>query len=698
MPTVKKILKSKVLENFFLSFILYLIILLVYAREIVFECRAKSVGYFGDSFGTMWNTSISVQQPFPPWKKTTLFSNAPSGEVFWSADWWSSLFVKLTSYVLGTLAGPVCSYNLVVLFGMLFTACCMWFMIFTLTRHQVISFVAGLGLMFGPFLLAKVNGHLNYVFLGVIPLVLAIALITIQRNRKRNWIILSVISGASCYFDGYLTILIFAIFTLTLIFGLALVKRDKDRAGESPFITLSFFIFLCCISPLLILTFFWTSQESLVQRSYSELFAYSSQTWNYILPGRNNQYYSKYFGAYQDRNLGGSNFSENSLFIGYAFLCSILFYVIYSILNRYDSKRTKTTPFKKDLSILFLIFTALIGIAISIQPMFHIFGLTIPTPSWLIFNLTPSFRTISRWGILTVIGIQGIGAICLVRLLNFLPSLRKTILSTFILLLLLDIGAPKALKLIPSNLSKSPDVYKWIQQNTPKSSIILDVIPFTPDGIPLNWAVIHGRKLANSTRSNSPLNQTLLFPGDQTFRCAAKIKEIDYLVFHPDLFGSDRHINLDGFQKVKDFPFEESSEFSTWTKASIYKLDRTNVSDSYIEYLSGFGMPEIRGIKSFRWINGTTAKLKLNSNKNRLIKLTLESFGVENLTLIQQSNRVVWSGKVPVEGVTIQFEAAPNEVIVIDSRISNKISSLLPSTKDDRVISVGMSNLEIEGC
>jgi hypothetical protein len=698
VPTFKKVPKSKVMENFFLSFILYLIILFVYFKEIVFECRTKSVGYFGDAFGTMWNTSILVQQSFPPWKRTTLFSNAPSGEVFWTADWWSSLFVKLTSYIFGTLFGPICSYNLVVFFGMLFTACCMWFLIFTLTRHQIISFVTGLGLMFGPFMLAKIHGHLNYVFLGVIPLVLAIALMSIQRYTKRNWVILSVVSGVSCYFDGYLTILIFAIFALTVVFGIVLAKNDKSRAGEFSSIILSSFIFLCLISPLLSLTFLWTGQESSVKRSYSELFAYSSEAWHYILPGRNNQYYSKYFGAYQDRNLGGSNFSENSLFIGYAFLISILFYTIYSIITRYGSKLRKSKLFQIDLNIVFLMFIALIGIAISIQPAIHIFGFSIPTPSWLIFNLTPSFRTISRWGILTVIGIQAVGAICLVKVLKLLPSLRKIIISCFILLILLDIGAPRAFTLLPSNLSESPDVYKWIQQNTPKSSIILDVIPFTPDGIPLNWALIHGRRIANSTRSNEPINQTLLFPGDQTFRCVANIKEIDYLVFHPDLFGNDQHIYFDGIQKVKDFPLDEGSEFSPWTKASIYKIDRNNAVNSFIEYLGGFGTAEIRGTKSFRWINGKTAYLNLKSSEKRFVKFTLESFGVENLTMVKQSNLIVWSGKVPVEGVTIEFEADPNEIITIESRNSNKISALIPSTKDDRVISVGLSNLEIKGC
>jgi hypothetical protein len=439
-------------------------------------------------------------------------------------------------------------------------------------------------------------------------------------------------------------------------------------------------------------------QESLVKRSLSELFAYSSQAWNFILPGRNNQHYSKYFGAYQDRNLGGSNFSENQLFVGYAFLLSIFSYAIYFIVTRRNVKKTKLLAFREDLSVVFLYFIALIGIGISIQPIVHFLGFNFPTPSWLIFNLTPSFRTISRWGILTVIALQGIGAVYLVRLLKLLPSTRKIILSSFILLLLLDIGAPKAFKLLPSNLSKSPDVYKWIKHNTPKNSVILDVIPYSPDGVPLNWALIHGRKVANSTRSNEPLNQTLLFPGDQTFRCAAKMKDIDYLVFHPDLFGIKKPLSPNAFQRVKDFSFKEDSEFSKWTRASIYRVNQVEVSGSFVEYLDGFGMAEARGIKSFRWINGKIANLKLNSNRNRIIKFRLESFGIENFTLIRQNKQVIWSGKVPVEGVTVQVNAIPKKVMVIESRNSNKISSLLPSTKDERIISVGISNLKIEGC
>ncbi len=87
------------------------------------------------------------------------------------------------------LAGPVFSYNLLLVLGPIVTACTAYWAFRRYVDSPVAAGVGGLVFAFSPFLMVHGSGHLHLVLLGLLPVMLVLVDEVLVRRRRRPWLI-----------------------------------------------------------------------------------------------------------------------------------------------------------------------------------------------------------------------------------------------------------------------------------------------------------------------------------------------------------------------------------------------------------------------------------------------------------------------------------------------------------------------------
>jgi len=586
-------------RHFSLALVAFISITLFELRDLQGKCAVNSVGLFGDAYGTMWVNWVQNQQGFPPWKNTTQFVGYPFGENFWTFPWFTSILIRFPQYIVSELFGAICGYNIMVAFGMIFTSLCAWGLVYWLTKNQILSLLAGFMFGFGPFMQSAITGHINYVFIGVYPLLIYL-IFRLKERSTFGRIATGLILGAYSYIDGYYLIPVATSIVFYFIFELFRSFKHFSEDGTKLSISWSFyFSFAMAQLPLFILLkieLASTNFISLPKRDWNELSVYSLKWWHLLSPSPTNMYFGHFYNVWQTERLGGSNFSETGLYAGSVFITVTTILLIKGLLKLLKVRKLNfldSRPSKK--KIIFLFAFLFLGLLLPMRPWVHFFEIRVPFPSGILFHIFPYWRTISRWGILATISIIAIGSIGIADYLKDKSKRIKTlVLPVLIFAVLLDVGVPGSLSPKVEQVTEQSGPYNWVAQNTAQNSVLLDVVPFSVDNFFTGLALTSKRRLVNTINPPSKsIQKELLFPGYSSFTCAVNFVGADYLIIHPRFYNEKKFPEIVGLDKIWENKNFELDRLRDWNYAAIYKSDKS---------------------KNFRYLANFSSDFKLVSN------------------------------------------------------------------------------------
>jgi hypothetical protein len=566
-----------------LPFVVFFAFLLNQFRNVLDldRCSVNTLALYGDGLGTAWSTFIMQQQPFPPWQERTNWASYPEGEAFWTADWWASLLPRLLLYFFSNLFGPICAYNITAFLGISFTAIILLFFLNFVCRNRFVSLLGTCVIVFGPYMTSAIPGHILKLFLGVIPLVLLSSFRFLQTPSKKHLFLLATSAAFASYVDAYYTAMVgLILFCLTIVLF-------KTYPNLRLFIRISPALFwMLSILPLVIAYFTapmgWASEF----RSANELTVYRLKFWHLLLPGPENPFLTKDATSWMANSLGGSNFSETGLYITWTFL-------LFSLLtlfrfrgfrggksNLHNVKVNSNANSQDHVSIMYIwvSFTSVLLVAFLVFSMFPrvaIGALQIPGPARILFELTGTFRTLSRFGIVIVICCVVLGSISLAKFLETSQSLIllrfKQLMAVF--LVVIELGFPVAQMPTVLDIRDVPNSYIWVSKNTPPNSVILDYLPWSIDGLHLGWGVFHQRRLINLWRADSPNpKDDFLQISESEVTCFLQQKGVNYILTHKSYSPILDIDNIQGVNLV--YTFEQSRDlFNLDYSGKVYYVD-----------------------------------------------------------------------------------------------------------------------------
>jgi hypothetical protein len=637
------------------------------------------MGLFGDAYATMWVNWVQLQQGFPPWKNSTNYVSYPFGESFWSFHWFTSLLVRVPQYLFSEFFGAICGYNMMVLTGFMFTSLCTWGLIYWLTKNQFISILAGIMFGFGPFMQSAITGHINYVFIGVYPLLLYLIL-QLSKRSVFGQTLTGIILGAYSYIDGYYFIPAATTVLLYFIYETFLLLKNSNKVRlKSIFRWFFYSAYSLMQVPLLILLLIESSSGQappLPRRDWHELFVYSIKWWHLLMPSNSNMYFGKFYDSWQTQQLGGSNFSETGLYAGAIYIIAtivLLTKTTLTFLMHRNSKIVKLQVFNLSNKNGFILLGFLfLGLLLPMRPWIDFFEVKIPMPSGAFFYFLPSWRTISRWGLLATISIIAIGSIGLSRYISSRKKMRKfVIIALASTMVFVDLGFPKSLNPTINRVAQEDGPYVWIANNTNTDSVILDVVPYSVDGFFAGMALTTQRRLANTLNPpNRSLQSELLNPGHDSFVCSVNYVRADYVIIHPEFYAEKTFPEISGLEKIWQNSNFKKDSFAGWNFAAIYKPLNTKKFQYLVNYSGGYELVRSTGWNSNWELQEGPGMIKLHQiSKENVVqpKILIKSNSNNQGVQILQDGLTIWSGNL-VKDVFTQVNLPTTKTLDIEIR------------------------------
>lgn len=465
----------------------------------------------------------------------------PEGEVFWSVDWWASVIPRLLLYFFSNIFGPICSYNVTAILGISFTAIVLLSFLYTICKSRFVSFIGTSVIVFGPYMTSAIPGHLLKLFLGVIPLVLLRSFRFLQIPSKKNLYLLCFSTAFASYVDAYYTAMVGLILVCLTIVLFILYPNLKLYLRVFPAL-----FWILSILPLTVAYFGAPMEWASAFRNSNELIVYRLKFWHLLLPGSENPFLPSDVNRWMFNSLGGSNFSETGLYVTWTFFLCCLFTLFQARAFKRSKKYSQDLQFSSSstlsnhssITYIWVVFTSIVIIVFlvfSMLPQIRIGALLLPGPARILFELTGTFRTLSRFGIVIVICCVALGS---VSLASFLKTSNSFVLSKLkhlmvISVVVLELGFPVAQKTTFLNIQEVPGTYIWVSKNTAADSVILDYVPWSIDGLHLGWGVFHQRRLINLWRANSPdPKDDFLLVSESEVACFLQLRGVNYILTH----------------------------------------------------------------------------------------------------------------------------------------------------------------------
>jgi hypothetical protein len=415
---------------------------------------------------------------------------------------------------------------------------------------------------------------------------------------------------------------------------------------------------------------------ALPRRDWHELFVYSIKWWHLLMPSNSNMYFGKFYDSWQTQQLGGSNFSETGLYAGVIYIIAtivLLTKTALTFVTRRNSRIVKPEILNLSNRTGFILLGfLLLGLLLPMRPWIDFLEVKIPLPSGVFFYFLPSWRTISRWGLLATISIIAIGSIGLAKYISSRKKSRKfAIIALALTAVIVDLGFPKSLNPTMNRVAQEDGPYVWIAKNTNANSVILDVVPYSVDGFFLGMALTSQRRLANTLNPASRSVQSeLLNPVHDSFVCSVNYVQADYVIIHPEFYGEKTFPEISGLEKIWQNSNFTKNSFAGWNFAAIYKPLKTKQFQYLVNYSRGFEL-----VRSSDW--NASWELKEGSGMINLRQISKDDITQPQILLKSNSNNqgvqilqgglTIWSGNL-VKGVFTQVNLPSSKTLDIEIR------------------------------
>lgn len=540
-----RIKKSKIIEfikqirvskRWFIVFTIftYLFFTVLYMGPSVWKCNDTLYGFGDNTAGPVWRFGLEPHQsPFGNFEKMT---NFPVGENLYTPAVYSLSGQATAIWANSRVFGPVCGYNLFNMGGFFLSALVMFGFIYALTKRRWIAWFAGFAVSFSPYYQMKVGGHPGYGYQALLIGSVWALFNLIKNKRKRDMAYFAGLTASCFYFDPYFSLLVVCMVAPILLVWLAgffFTQRNKKReelfdSSRKTLITLfkAGILTVVLLLPLVFVTIKNSSQiaSSVAASRGNVLFeakACSNLPHEYFTPFVLHPIFERLAGKAEYiklidnlHNGFSCGIGEDTVGVSLAIMAVTIFgltVITWEVLNK--RKLDIQLGYNKRLVIYGIVAVLVTGILIGFPPM-KLLGI-IPTPSFVMLEITTTWRTLTRLYVVVNFAIITLFSIVLVYFSNHFRKYRKTLLIIFVLLfgaVLIEYQAFKPFtgnKLSTFSYKKDvPSSYTWLK--TQKDITSIAEYPLEKSGgesnamaYYLSMQVSHGKKLFNSNIATS---------------------------------------------------------------------------------------------------------------------------------------------------------------------------------------------------
>lgn len=716
-------------------------------RPALTNCGSTIMGAPGDATaGGVWLAWAYQDGDGPPWMQRTDASAAPTGEEFWQPQWATALGVFVPEWLFAQFTSPTCAWNLTLFTGFVLSGLAMFGLAWWLTGRVLPASFAAFAFAFSPYRELKMQGHVAYVHGQALVLVLLACFLL---WRKPTWPRAVAAAGALAlcgYTDGYYILLggvAFASFHLAAFAYAALVERRgwQRLRRHVGMVLASGALAGVLLAPLaLILATEGGDISAAVERPRDELYLFSARPSEYVLPSRFHPVFKHVFADYQIENLHGSNFSEQTLYLGW----TVLMLSGLGVAAALSSRRTRMAPMQgaveeagevnadavngdavngdagRPLTFGFVAAVlgavALAALVMSAPPTVHLGPVEVPGPSGAVFAVIKFWRAYARMFLLVHAALVVLAAVALALMLRR-RSLRTAAATT---LALIAVVAFEFMPIPPPgswNYDAAPEVYYFLAQQPGSIVAEYPLLPTEaePDHRYLTYQPVHGKRMVNVRNDSSRQDATarsLRGLADQNTIPVLRAYGVDYVVVHPglQLAGVPSPPPPPGdLELVKSFRFNDPPTnparhhapfLADYYDADVYRLRPGPVARAVVAQEKGLHAPEAVAWNSFTWMQ-TTGRIRVvplapgvSAGK---VSFQAASAGRTPRTLrVVQDGRELWSGTV-TERTLVEFTAsaeAPITMTASPGAITPR--SVDPSSPDDRLLAVSIAELAVQ--
>jgi hypothetical protein len=481
----------------------------VVTYPLVFNLGSMIYGYPGDATGTVatyefWAQALRQHQ--------SIFENNVWGAPY-GAGWQAVPFAVSSVVALAPLSavfGGIGAYNLEVLASFPLTAWTTYLVARRFGCRSLGAAFAGLAFAFIPYHIEKAQGHAGQTHMELFSATLLFLVRWRQSGSRWNLAGAGVVAGITLWIDYYFAFidafLVATFFAASFLYG---------RAGESWLPRLRTHVVAGLILGLTTVAFVpvtvlvaergslassLTAQTASFNQSLAQIRVYSSRPLEFLLPYHANPLVPKQVVDYEISRLHSSNFTEQSLFIGYVVMALAALWVL-ARWRRFET--------------VLLLAIGIVGFMVSLPPGINFHGYVIPTPSLLLNPFFPIFRVYARFGILVLLGaavLAGLGLTLAQERLRGRAALLLAIPFVLTALEFNSIPPTHVLRILPA-----PAAYQWLETQPTGILVEYPLAASTPQTEEIQthqyelYQPVHGHPIFNGATTAS--QAYILYPG-----------------------------------------------------------------------------------------------------------------------------------------------------------------------------------------
>ncbi len=640
---------------YFWAFAIYLAWLLFIYRGILGDMSHRVINGPSDATGLMW---LNHAYGKTPWWQYTHLSNYPVGENLWNPLYFVSQLIYIPYWALSKIFGSIPGYYILEGIGFIFSAMMMFAFLRWLLKSKSFfpALFGGLAVSFTPYLIVKSTSHPSYVFNGILTGLLWLLLLYVHNPNKRYTLLIGVLMGALVYFDPYFVLLagmVYVIFWVSVLVynKFKFIKLAKLHAKN---LLLSWTALIIVSLPgLLAYRLNLVQTSSILEQgrgdTIGDAVAYAARVWEYVLPPFHHPLAPYKLRNFENFHLHGSNFTENTLYLGV--VVSLLALVGFIVLTRHGIGQNFMRPNKNLL--LVIAFSLIIGgFLFSLPPYFHIGTQKIFLPSYLVISITSAWRVFARLVLLIQMGLAIFSAVGIQYIFNILKSRNKKILFALVCTAVLFFDY--LISLPVWNLNTAQPVYGLIKSDKSIDALAEYPLLDPPQGsyftLYTAYQLNHNIPSINSNLSNSNYK---LYRGSlanlnnwQTVR-VLRAMGIDMVIVHTHTTDEPSQLK---YLTRSAFSDDEVAH----DKASIYPLGGGDILECVVVPSMGFDGPSTAGYSDAEYFMHKSGKIELQKvlgssfNCDGYRKLNLDFYTFEKRSrnlVIKQGENVLWRGQ-----------------------------------------------------
>lgn len=664
-------------------------------------------GIPGDGWGgtSIWQMLADERlNPFAPGR--IMAYNAPEGGlVAWQVNiqqWPSTLFHYGVTRLTGDADAAMNWYLAIAAIG---NAVAMaWFTARFVVRDRWIAVIAGVAFAFQPLIIVKLPDHTAFGHMWPLILLVGTVLIAWERPSWKTTAIAGATAFVAMSWSGYHLLFAGVLFAFVLAAGtLVQLRRDTWRTTLWTSVRIAFFAGVGLLAVAITLRVVGQGQDpvqAIRQNGLDSLYTYSARWYEYLLPPATSQLFGDITRPYLETRLHASNHAEQTLYQGVTVMLFALAGVAWLLFRRLrEAERPSIVPTRT--SLLWVIGPGVVLVAgiCSLPPTVNPFGMSVPTPSRVIFDFVTSWRVYARFAL-----VVGIGMVILAALgLRYLAGDGKRRVAV---LLLASVAIPLDLWLetppAQPHTNQSPEAAAVLKAQPPGIAAIYPLSRGEYDWYgSLYNQQFFGRPILNGF-DDSPQEARAASMQDLTKR--ETVQRLSALGVRYVLMLWRPMQSSEAPLPARPHPSMSLVAESKWfgTQADIYRVPAD--AGAYASVGAGFDPPSA-GTTSTRWATGDDGTIDLGGSCagpcEGVVRLDMRSFGRQKITAkldgkpvpITANGKRVMTYDLPdrqVVEIPVRFEKAAT-LTIHSERGAIPIKQLIPDSTELGSVSFAVS-------